>query len=200
MTISDLIKSIKETKLLLFSILTVFILFSLSYSIFNVSFQKTEFNLYIQKKGTDETQDFKYDQYYTIQNIATLTKFITTSVKDPLFIKPIFAKLNEPYNKYKISASEKNLGVIGVKILSRHKEFLEKISEEMRIEINGLLNNLKGNADLVFYQVVNSSPSITRNPGNFLLNLIIFCIIGFICYLIFILARFAIKQEISNKN
>lgn len=199
MDLSDFIKSIKETKVLLFIILGIFGLFSIIYSSFNVSFLKNEFNFYIQKKGTDETQEFKYDQYYTIQNIANLTKFIATTIKDPLFIEPIFSKLNESYKKYKVSANEKNLGVIGIKILSRQKEFLEKIAEELRIEVNSLLGNFKGSADLVSYQVINSPPTIVRNPGNFILNLVIFWLIGLLCYLITILTRFAIKHELAHK-
>lgn len=181
--------------------MSIFILSSILYSSFNVSFLKNEFNLYLQKKGSDETQEFKYDQYYVTQTIIQLTKFISEAIKDPLFINPLFSRLGETYKKYKITIKEKNLGVVGVKILSRRKEFLEKIAEELRMETNNLLSNFKSGTDLVSYQVINSPSTINRNEGNFIFNIAVFSLIGFLCYIILILIKFAIKQEgLSPKN
>lgn len=195
MDIKDFINITKNHKSLYFIIFFIFTITSFVYSLFFFSFQKNEFNFYIQKRGSDQTTQFKYDQYYSVQNIANITKLVANILKDPIFVGPLVQKDKENYVKYKIDVKEKYLGTIGVKILSRNKDFLSKIPEDLRIGLNNNLTNLRDSADQVYFQVINSDSNITRNPGNFLINILIFNVFGLALYLIIALIKSALEKE-----
>lgn len=195
MTFKEFKILIKNNLKVLVIVIIIFTIFSLIYSFYNLTLKKGEFYIYINKVGTDTTDNFKYDQYYSISTIEKLTQDLRITLNNKKFISPIFENLDEKYTRNKFQLSQIATGVFYIKILGKNEKFLKKFSENLTDKLNNTITTLFSDTDPVIYRISSSETSISKNSANFFFNFIIFNFFGIIAFLILLLLKLIIAEK-----
>lgn len=138
-------------------------------------------SLFINKNGSQETEDFKFDGYYAFEAANTLSDSIGEWLKSPQVVNEIYAKSGidpafrniKSYSK-KFKAKKMSAEFVEVKFESKNVNEANKIAGAIVEIVNSKMTSIKDTSSgEVSFSISGSAPVIVENKLDALFNFLI---------------------------
>ncbi|MDF1498226.1 MAG: Wzz/FepE/Etk N-terminal domain-containing protein [Patescibacteria group bacterium] len=158
---------------------------------------ETSMSLFINKKDSQETDNFKYDGYYALQTSEMLSDTIIEWTKSPEFVNSVYAKAGVDLNfnsikKYLKAFNVKKMSSQYIKInfISTNKAEAVKISSAISSEIKEKIKTIENESEKeISFSVTSEDPIIIVSKPKILINLIIGIFSGLIIGIFFVFTK-----------
>ncbi|MCK5491114.1 MAG: hypothetical protein KAI67_04695 [Candidatus Pacebacteria bacterium] len=197
MELKEYIKIMKKESKLIFVIAFIVTFSTLLFSILQPNRYETSLSLLISKDKSQQTDEFKYDGYYSLESSEKIADSIVQWVKSPELVNAVYIKAEvdggfgnlKSYTK-KFNAIKMSSQYIEVKFETNNIEEAEKISVAVISEVSNKVAKLKNDSegDIAFL-ISNEKPIIIQKQKNILLNSIIGFISGMFLGMFYIFFR-----------
>jgi len=158
---------------------------------------ETSMSLFINKKYSQETDNFKYDGYYALQTSEMLSDTIIEWTKSPEFVNSVYTKAGVDLNFNSIKKYSKAFNVkkmssqyIKINFTSTNKAEAVKISSTISSEIKEKIKTIENESEKeLSFSVTSKDPIIIVSKPKILINLIIGIFSGLIIGIFFVFTK-----------
>lgn len=135
----------------------------------------TSLTLNITRSGTQETADYKYDDFYRLQADEKFAETVVEWLKSPRTVADIYFSSDVNANQFNLGKLEKSLSseklssqIVSVKFLADTPEKAKKISDSISKVIAKNIESLNANQqEKNWFKIVAQDPVIAQNSLNF---------------------------------
>jgi capsular polysaccharide biosynthesis protein len=157
---------IREEKKLIVRLTLLTLLFSLLFSLALPVRFETSVSLFLSKKDSQPTDEFKYDGYYALEAAESMAEHIEKTLQSPEVVDAIYQKSgidpqfkNLKSYKKKFTAHKMSNQYVEVSFTSARREDAAKLSQAMVATVNEKLAAISsGSGQEVSFSVSNSQP------------------------------------------
>lgn len=184
MELKEYLRIIKKYKTLFLAIVIGVVAVVFSFFYFHpVSFD-TFLTLNISHSGTQQTQDFRYDNFYRLQADEKFAETAVEWLKSPRMLADIKKDAGMEKEIKKISAEKRSSQIVAVKFSTSTMESAKKISNNIVKEISQNIQDLnKNQKDEIWFEIIADDPVIEKNVPNykiiFLASILVGIFLGF---------------------
>lgn len=185
MEFKDYLKIIKREKSPVIALTLLIGLAALIFTAIRPTVYDTSLSLSVVQTTSQQTEDYKYDQYYTIQAAEFFANTIEQWLKSPEVVVSIFQKagvnlpienLRKLTNKFK--ADKMASQYVEVRFKARNKPEADRISTSTISVLQDKIRLLNQADQVPAFSVVGAQPVIVENKPNVLLNTVLGLIVG----------------------
>lgn len=135
----------------------------------------TSLTLNITRSGTQDTADYKYDDFYRLQADEKFAETVVEWLKSPRTVADIYCSSDINANQFSLGKLEKSLSseklssqIVSVKFSADTPEKAKKISDSISQVIAKNIESLNANQqEKNWFEIVAQDPVITQNSLNF---------------------------------
>jgi len=181
MDLKEYLKLIKKNSRLIITVCAITGISTFLFSILRPIKYDVSQSLFINKNGSQETDDFKFDGYYAFEAADTLSDSIGEWLKSPEVVSAIYGKSGidpsfkniKSYSK-KFKAKKLSAEFVEVKFETKNIEEAGKISEAIVDVVNSKTASLKDfSGGEVSFSIAGGAPIVVENKLDALLNFVI---------------------------
>lgn len=175
MELKEYIKIIKKSQKLFFGTIFVIVAIALGYFYFLPVRYDASLTFNITRAGSQETADYKYDDYYRLQADERFVDTIVAWLKSPRVVSDIYTAANMDKDAFSLRGLSKNLAaekrssqVVAVTFSADTPAEAQKISA-------GLVNVINGNTEALnkdqkennWFKIIYGAPVIAKYQPNY---------------------------------
>lgn len=176
MELKEYLQIIKKNVKLFVSIIVVVVLAFFAYFYLRPVFYSTSLTLNISRQGTQNTDQFKYDDFYRLQADEKFAETLVEWLKDPRIVTNIYAKAGVNSSGFSIRQLQKSFTsqkmssqVVNVNFSSLDRKTAEKISQAIAETISQSTEDLnKNQKEDTWFEIVAQDPVIVKYQPVFL--------------------------------
>jgi len=199
MELKKLIILIKKNFILLIIIPATIMLSALIYNNTGKTDYKAMLPITISQTATEQTEDYKYDNYYTFRSIDLFTESIEKWFRNPNIVRRTFEKADlEPRRELKdntklFKARKLSSNYLEIEYVTDSRENGQKIAKNLIEVLNEEIDKQKKDKE-TWYKVNASSPYIQINKISNIIISVISLVCGFIITITYILIKHYLKS------
>jgi capsular polysaccharide biosynthesis protein len=178
MELKEYFKIIKDEKKMIVKITVLTAFFAFIFSLYTPPRFETSVSLFINKNGTQQTDQFKYDGYYALEADDIIADDIEKLLQSPEIVIGIYQKSGIDPNFKNISSYKKRFTAhrmsnqyVEVGFTTQNRNDAGKISEVLTKTINQKISEIStSSGQEVSFEVSNSQPVILEKKPDLLFN------------------------------
>ena len=168
MEFKEYLQIIKKKLNLFLTIIILIVAGASAYFYFQPIFYNVSLTLNITRIGTQQTQDFRYDNFYRLQADEKFTETVTEWFKSPRILADIHKDAGLENKTIKIAAEKRSSQIVAIKFSTAAPEAAKKISASAVKVISQNIQNLnKDQKDETWFEIVAGDPVIAKNIPNY---------------------------------
>jgi capsular polysaccharide biosynthesis protein len=168
MELKEYLHILKKKKSLFVFVIIIVIAAVFSYFLFRPIAYETSLDLNITRSGSQNTEGYKYDDFYRLQADEKFAETLVEWLKTPRIVKDIYAGAGVDREKDSLRSLEKNFRVekmssqlVSVTFSEKDRKTAEKISNSLVDEVRANTENLNsGQKENTWFEIVSHEPVI----------------------------------------
>lgn len=178
MELKSYLKIIKAEKKMIIAFSLITGLAAWAFSTYMPAKYNASISLFVNKQGSQETNDFKYDGYYALESGEIIADNIEKMLQSPEIVNEIYSKSQIDPNfkniksyKKKFSAHKMSNLYVEVSFETNKREDAEKISEALIKTVKEKIGNTEiESAKEISFSVSNNQPIIIESRPDAIIN------------------------------
>lgn len=197
MDLKEYLKLIKKNYRLIITVCAITGISTFLFSVFRPVKYDVSQSLFINKNGSQDTQDFKFDGYYAFEAADTLSDSVGEWLKSPEVINEIYAKSGidpafkniKSYSK-KFKAKKLSAEYVEVSFESKNIAEANDISKALIEVVNSKTTSLKDASNgEVSFSITGGMPIVVENKLDALFNFVIGILSGLLLGIFIAMSR-----------
>ena len=186
MEFKEYIKIINKNYRMFFTTILIFCCATIIYFMLKPISYDTSLTLNISRKGNQETQDYKYDDYYRLQADEKFAETIVEWMKSPRIVTDIFSGSGQDPSNLSIKQLTKSFKaeklssqVVSINFNSEDEKTSRKISDSIIAILTANTENLNQNQkENAWFEIHPQEAVVVKKSYNFLLIFFVSLLIG----------------------
>lgn len=178
---------IRDNSLVFWGIPVLFVVLGISYSLWKPISYTTSMTVSITRKGTQTTQDYKFDDFYRLQADERFAETLVQWLKSPSIVSEILKRSGitqgeaDPKSLSKIFDPKKlSSQVVSMTFSSESEEKAEKLSQAMLLILRENTESLNQDQKQEnWFKIIGKDPLIVRDTADLLLVVFLCLAAGF---------------------
>lgn len=203
MDLREYIKIIKSEQKLIIIIVLLTLLTTLLVSIIQKPYYEASVSLFINKNGTQNTDEFKYDGYYALESGEIITENIEKMLQSPQIVNEIYRDANVNRNfkniknyKKSFTAHKMSNQYVEVSFRAGNKEEAKNIAQSItKIAQNKIEELNRSSEEEISFLLEETEPIIIEKRFDIILNSIVGIISGFFLGIMAVLTKRYFEQK-----